>query len=111
METKGKIDTVGEVQVISEKYRKIEVIQDVTTNPEYPKFVKVQIANDKIDKINFKEGDNVMFEVNAGSDKFEKDGKVMVFNNLDAWKWELLQESTPENSNPGLNPDDDLPFS
>ena len=111
MEVKGKIDKVGEVQVISDKFKKREIW--LTTQEDYPQTLNIQISQDKADEFNGKEGDDVTLGINLRGRKWtNKDGKEMVFNSIEAWRWELHNESTPENSAPSINEEDDdlLPF-
>ena len=90
-------------------------------------FVKFQCVQDKtgiIDKINI--GDEIKVHFNIKGTKWEKDGKVSYFTNLDAWRVEAVSQSTGGESSTGTDveymepldtftassPDviDDLPF-
>ena len=58
-------------------------------------FVKFQCVQDKtaiIDKINI--GDEIKVHFNIKGTKWEKDGKVSYFTNLDAWRVESVSAST-----------------
>ena len=58
-------------------------------------FVKFQCVQDKtgiIDKINI--GDEIKVQFNIKGTKWEKDGKVSYFTNLDAWRVEAASQST-----------------
>ena len=48
---------------------------------------------------------------NIKGNKWEKDGKISYFNNLDAWKFEKLGVPTePDKFTPVAEGKDDLPF-
>ena len=58
-------------------------------------FVKFQCVQDKtgiIDKINI--GDEIKVQFNIKGTKWEKDGKVSYFTNLDAWRIEAASQPT-----------------
>lgn len=85
------------------------------TNTNYIKFQCTQDRVSILDKINTGEKIKVTFSIRGS--KWEKNGQVSYFNNLDAWRVETLSESHPSNPEtsvsdlPGM-PDsiDDLPF-
>ncbi len=110
---KGTIKAIGEVQTISDKFKKVEFA--IETNDQYPKLVSFQVTNDKIDnflKFN-KVGNLVEVKFNAESKEFN--GRY--FTNLTAWKVqnESAQPSgTKQESNTSANEveyeESDLPF-
>jgi len=46
---KGTIKTIGEVNVVSDKFKKVEFSIETETSNQYPKVVAFQVTNDKID--------------------------------------------------------------
>lgn len=62
-------------------------------------FVKFQSSQDKTTLVdNFNIGDEVKVFFNIRGNKWEKDGKVSYFTNLDAWKIEGANKQTTNNS-------------
>lgn len=75
-----KFDTVQ----ISDKFSKRDFIVEVPG--KYPDLVKFELKNDDCDRIeNIAIGQTVMVDFNIKGRKWERDGKVSYFNNLDAW--------------------------
>ncbi len=85
-------------------------------------YIKFQCTQDKIellDKINA--GDKITVSFNVRGSKWEKNGQVSYFNNLDAWKIEkdagsatdvptTNDKSAPPPESPSGADDSDLPF-
>ena len=111
---KGTIKTIGEVNVVSDKSKKVEF--SIETADQYPKIVSFQITNDKIDnflKYN-KVGQSVEVKFNAESKEYN--GRF--FTNLTAWRVQNLATNTQgQNTAPALPTqnevsveESDLPF-
>ena len=111
---KGTIKTIGDVNVVSDKFKKVEF--GIETSDQYPKLVAFQITNDKIDnflKYN-KVGQSVEVKFNAESKEYN--GRF--FTNLTAWRVQNLATNTQaQNTAPALPTqneveveESDLPF-
>ena len=89
----------------------------------YVKFQCVQDKTNIVDKINV--GDEIKISFNIKGSKWEKEGKVSYFTNLDAWRIEQVSQngssssgtidkeySEPQDTFTSTSPDtiDDLPF-
>ncbi|MCO6498709.1 MAG: DUF3127 domain-containing protein [Chitinophagaceae bacterium] len=62
--------------------RSEEIGGKVVTNP-----IKFQMTQDRVDILDkFNPGDRIQVSFNIRGSKWEKDGQVSYFNNLDAWK-------------------------
>ena len=82
-----KIEVISEPQVISEKFKKQEFVVVYDENPQYPQFVKFELVNKSVGKIDgFRPGDvvDVLFDIKGK--KWEKDGQTKYFTSLQAWK-------------------------
>jgi hypothetical protein len=67
------------------------------TVSNYVKFQCVQDKTSIVDKVNI--GDDIKVHFNIKGTKWEKDGKVSYFTNLDAWRVEqILQPGTDKSS-------------
>ncbi len=124
-ELSGKVIEIGPVQQKGESFKKrefvIEVSESGSAGREFINYVKFQCIQDRTDIIDENYlNDNVKVSFNIKGNKWEKDGQVSYFTNLDAWKIEkasagtapgddlpppLLEDMPPENEEM-----DDLPF-
>ena len=121
---KGKVLEVSPVQQVSDKFRKrefvIEVAEQGAGGREFIEFIKFQCVQDRCELINDElVNTNVKVSFNLKGNKWERDGKVNYFTNLDAWRIERVENETSiEGSPPPLLDDsppeneefEDLPF-
>jgi hypothetical protein len=118
----GKLFEIYPTQQKTEKFKAREfvlVTSKMIADREVVDYVKFQATGDKCDVLNrYKTGDTVTVHFNIRGNKWEKDGKVSYFTNLDAWRIEGNQVTndtpapykTPNNDNPTGDFNDDLPF-
>ncbi|MFP4023692.1 MAG: DUF3127 domain-containing protein [Thiohalospira sp.] len=125
-EISGKLIEKYNTVQISDRFKKREfVIEKTESNGgmEFTDHIKFQLSQDRcnlIDSINLNEEIKVSFNIRGN--KWEKDGKVSYFTNLDAWRIEKVtsqsQDNTPDDmppppsleDMPDANEPDDLPF-
>jgi len=134
-EINGRLAEKFETQKISDRFQKREFVLEIkstgATGYEFVDFIKFQATQDKcalLDQVNLDETVKVSF--NLRGRKWEKEGQVSYFTNLEAWRIEKLSnesggeptgeapivnsesEDTPFPSNPPENDSgfDDLPF-
>ena len=105
-ELSGKVIEIGPVQQKGESFKKREFIIEVSeasnTGREFIDYVKFQCIQDRTDIIDESFlNDNVKVSFNIKGNKWEKDGKVSYFTNLDAWR---IEKAAPDSA-----PDNDLP--
>lgn len=117
-----KYDTVQKTESFKTREFVIEKSDDINgrTIVNYAKFQCVQDKTGIVDRVNT--GDEIKVYFNIKGTKWEKDGKVNYFTNLDAWRIEqLLQPGSKAPDNDYLEPldtfsstapdaVDDLPF-
>lgn len=92
----GLIKVIRDTQVISEKFQKREfVVTD--SSSQYPQDILFQLTQDRVNSIDeFKVGDQVTVSFFLrGREWTNKEGKVMYFNSLDAWKVENAAQTAP----------------
>lgn len=130
----GKLLEISDIQQISEKFKKREFVieSERVINPEmvFTDYVKFQLTQNKVSLIEtFEVGQMVDVSFDIRGNKWEKDGAVKYFVNLEAWKIENVQAAEPsipveaaasgpvqQNAPPGDPPpiasddDDELPF-
>jgi len=89
---KGKVKSVSDEQVISDKFKKRTLV--IETEDKFPQIVEFQTANDKCDLLNALEiGQEVTVHFNLrGREWTNNDGVEKVFNTLDCWKIESAGE-------------------
>jgi hypothetical protein len=133
-EINGRLAEKFETQKVSDRFQKREFVLEIKSNSatgyEFVDFIKFQSTQDKcalLDQFNI--DDTVKVSFNLRGRKWEKDGQVSYFTNLEAWRIENLSteagesmsETPMENSEPGDAPFpadppqndsgfDDLPF-
>lgn len=106
MEIEGELKVIGEVQHVSDKFRKLEIV--VTTGETYPQHIPIQLTQDKTELIaNYKVGDKVRVSINIRGR--EHQGKY--YCNIDGWRMESVQ-STPATptATSNTNDNDEVPF-
>jgi translation initiation factor IF-3 len=95
MEVVGKIRVVNAEQIVSEKYKKREVV--VITDEQYPQSINIEFAQDKCDLLNlYKEGDSVKVSINLrGREWVNPEGVSKYFNTIQGWRIEKHLISVP----------------
>jgi len=81
----GRIQQIGEVQQITDKFSKQEII--VNTNDEYNPLICVQLINDKI---SLSEGLEQGYLINCHVNIISKEYNGKYFTNVNCWKIETL---------------------
>lgn len=123
-EITGKIIDISPVNQVSDKFKKREfVIEKKETGGAavFIDYVKFQLIQDKCDLINESfMNEEVKIWFNLKGNKWERDGKVNYFTNLDAWKIEKTsaaqreQNVSPRTTLEDIPPENDelsdLPF-
>lgn len=119
-ELSGKLVEKFDTQQVTATFKKREFVIEKKENAagrEFIELIKFQLNQDKCDLVDqFRVDDELNISFNIKGRKWEKDGKVSYFLNLEAWK---IAKVAGENSNtpppPSMNEippemDDDLPF-
>jgi len=121
-EVEGNLIVKEDTVDISASFKKREFVIEVINerNADWNDFVKFQLIQDKCSLLDpFKLGDHLKVSFNLKGRKWEKDGRVNYFTNLEAWRIETSASSnvappTPppfaETDIPPAEPQDDLPF-
>tara|TARA_R100001015_G_scaffold8285_1_gene3232 strand:+ start:213 stop:548 length:336 start_codon:yes stop_codon:yes gene_type:complete len=111
MKIKGSIVKIGNVQDISQSFRKRELV--LKTVEQYPQFIMVEFVQDKAGLLdaNFcKQGAFVEVSINLkGREWKNPQGDLRYFNSIQGWR---IQEAVEEVAVEAQSPDrdDDLPF-
>ena len=99
----GKLYEIFPTQQKTEKFKSREFVIETSKavgDRVITDYVKFQSTGDKCDLLNrYKTGDTVTIHFNIRGNRWEKDGKVSYFTNLDAWRIEGSQvTNTPYNN-------------
>ena len=112
-EITGKVIDILPVNQVSDKFKKREFViekKESGNTAVFVDYIKFQLIQDKCDLINesyLNEEIKVWF--NLKGNRWEKDGKVNYFTNLDAWKIEKVSGQTREQNIPAGNTIEDIP--
>lgn len=119
-EISGKVILKEDTQQISDRFKKREFVIEVENerNSDWNDFIKFQLTQDRCDLLETVSIDeNIKVSFNIKGRKWEKDGKVNYFSNLEAWRIEKMQAAAaaemPEFNAADMPPapkEDDLPF-
>jgi hypothetical protein len=112
-EITGKVIDILPVNQVSDKFRKREFViekKDTGGSAVFIDYVKFQLVQDKCDLINESFlNEEVKIWFNLKGNKWERDGKINYFTNLDAWKIEKVSEPGRNQNNPPQNALEDMP--
>ncbi|PKP01735.1 MAG: hypothetical protein CVU14_04625 [Bacteroidetes bacterium HGW-Bacteroidetes-9] len=122
-EITGKLIEKFETQNVSDKFKKREFVIEYQDNPNlsFSEMLKFQLTQDRCGLIDTYEiGQEIKVGFNLKGRRWEKEGNVNYFTNLEAWKIEVASgaatmqgNSLPETGTmPELaeDPSNDLPF-
>lgn len=119
-EINGRLAEIFETQKVSDRFMKREFVLEIkstgATGYEFVDFIKFQATQDKcsmLDQVNI--NDTVKVSFNLRGRKWEKDGQVSYFTNLEAWRIEKLSnesagEPTGESTSTNDDVNQDAPF-
>jgi len=122
-ELTGRVIDVFDAVQVSDSFRKREFVVEKKENSsgtEFTDYVKFQLTQDRCNLADqIRVNDEVRISFNIRGNRWEKDGRVSYFTNLDVWKIEKLADqemgtfSPPpsmEDIPPPTEEFDDLPF-
>lgn len=89
MDYQGKLIVKNETETISEKFKKRSFV--IESDEQYSQQVIFQLTQDKCSLLDsFNEGEVIKVTFSLQGKRFEKEGKVNYFNNLNAYKLEKV---------------------
>ena len=122
-EITGKVIDISPVNQVSEKFRKREFViekKETGSTAVFVDYIKFQLLQEKCDLINESfMNEDIKIWFNIKGNKWERDGKVNYFTNLDAWRIEKSSSPASEGYNsppsfeelpPEVDDLSDLPF-
>lgn len=86
MEILGRIKLIGQVQDVSQTFRKRELV--VTTEEQYPQHLLIEFTQDKCELLNqFQIGEQVRVGINLrGREWVNPQGETRYFNSIQGWR-------------------------
>ena len=104
-EINGRLAEKYETQKVSDRFQKREFILEIkstgATGYEFVDFIKFQSTQDKCSLLDqFNIDDTIKVSFNLRGRKWEKDGQVSYFTNLEAWRIEKLSNESTESAPP-----------
>jgi hypothetical protein len=112
-EITGKVIDVSPVNQVSDKFKKREFViekKDTGGSAVFIDYIKFQLIQDKCDLINESFlNEEVKIWFNLKGNRWERDGKVSYFTNLDAWRIEKTSEAARDQNTPPRDPLEDMP--
>jgi hypothetical protein len=112
-EVTGKIIDVSPVNQVSDKFKKREFViekKETGGSAVFIDYIKFQLIQDKCDLINESfMNEDVKIWFNLRGNKWEREGKINYFTNLDAWKIEKVSGQNRTQDNPSAIKLDDIP--
>ncbi|MCG8581534.1 MAG: DUF3127 domain-containing protein [Bacteroidales bacterium] len=121
-EISGNVIVKDDIQDISASFKKREFVIEVVNerNSDWNDFIKFQLTQDRCNLMDpIQLGDKIKVSFNIRGRKWEKDGRVNYFSNLEAWRIEKEEAVLPpdapapsfnEADIPPASPEEDLPF-
>ncbi len=118
----GNLIVKEDVVEINASFKKREFVIEVINerNTDWNDFIKFQVTQDRCSLVDpLQVGDKIKVTFDVRGRKWEKDGKVNYFSNLEAWRIEKEEAAlAPDAPLPSYNeadippagPDEDLPF-
>lgn len=127
MEITGKVHEIGQVQQVTDTFKKRELIVQYAENPQFVEYIKFEATQDRVNLFdNLNSGDEVTVSFNLrGRPWTNKEGVTTYFNSLVAWRVNKANTDHSSNAASGYqnqpasappvdissdNEDDDLPF-
>lgn len=112
-EITGKVIDISPVNQVSDKFKKREFViekKEAGGAAVFIDYIKFQLIQDKCDLINESFlNEEVKIWFNLKGNKWERDGKVNYFTNLDAWKIEKTASAVREQDLPSHTTLEDIP--
>jgi len=122
-EITGKLIEKFDAQQVTDRFRKREFVLETSENvgtSEFVETIKFQLTQDRCDLVdNMNIGEEAKVSFNIRGRRWEKNGQVSYFNNLEAWKMDKVSQAQVTNAAPPPTeadipveeePTDDLPF-
>ncbi|MDR1415047.1 MAG: DUF3127 domain-containing protein [Odoribacteraceae bacterium] len=123
-EITGKLIHKEETQHVTDRFQKREFVIELENerNSQWSDFIKIQLVQDRCDLLdNIQLNEQIKVYFNLRGRKWENQGQVSYFTNLEGWRIERVQPQTQQSAGvpppeyrtediPPVSEPDDLPF-
>lgn len=118
MEVTGQIKRIEATQVVSDRFKKRNIVLTTDANTPYPQHCEFQVTQDKCDILDgYSEGQEVKAQFNLRGREWNGPQGIKYFNTLEIWRIERVGgdvntgKTDPPTFNSGNpNDNDDLPW-
>ena len=96
-EVTGKLIFKEETQRLSDRFQKREFVIEVENerNAQWNDFIKIQLLQDRCDLLeNVQLNEKIKVHFNLRGRKWENNGQITYFTNLEGWRIEKIQSET-----------------
>ena len=92
---------------VSERFRKREFVVEYATNPDFPEYLKFELAQDRCELLDgFEAGQEVRIEFDLKGRRWtDPQGQVKYFNSLRAWRLNPAGAETEASTQPSSPPE------
>jgi hypothetical protein len=113
MDIQGQVKVISETQIVSDKFKKRELVLTTEANTPYPQYVSFQLTQDKCaiaDQYNV--GDDVKVSFNLRGREWSGPQGIKYFNTLEIWRIERIgqAQTMSEVGKPSIDDISDMPF-
>jgi hypothetical protein len=113
MEVKGTIKHIGDLQKVSDKFQKQDIVLVLDAETKYPQLVQFQVTQANCIKLaSLKIGDEVKAQFNLKGREWNGGKGTQYFNTLEIWQISKEGKAEPkqQSESGAANDNDDLPF-
>lgn len=97
MEVIGTIKVKNDTQVVSEKFKKRDVVITTEANTPYPQHVTFQMTQGKCESLDkYNVNDEVRIHFNLRGREWNGPEGIKYFNTLEAWRIEMVNKATDQ---------------
>lgn len=111
-ELSGELYEMGNTEKVSDRFQKREFVvkqEEQNGDQTFTDFIKFQLTQNRCDLIEgYKPGDQIKVAFRIKGNRWERNGKVNYFTNLDAWRIEKTSQGSPDM--PPLSDQEEEPF-
>jgi len=102
MEIRGKVHEIGEVQQVTDTFKKRDLIVQYAENPQFVEYIRFEATQERTSLFdNLQVGDEVEVSFNLrGRPWTNRDGVTTYFNSLVAWRVTKLTPGSAEGGSP-----------
>ena len=108
MKITGKLLECLDTVQVSERFRKREFVLEYADNPEYPEYIKFELAQERCEILDpFQPGQKVRVEFDLKGRRWtDPQGQVKYFNSLRAWRLNEVASETSTSPDPSGGSED-----